>query len=96
MHDHPYYHDWYTANDVTIKTKGKAKTPTVVQRTEKCDACGTLRITKIDVVYWKIVGQRRYVYVKGQEITRVPKPVYLRDLFFRSTTMVTSNFPTPK
>jgi hypothetical protein len=90
VESHPFLHEFTVVNDV-IMERNSRRVPVIIKREERCDYCNTRRFTRIDVMRWMQVGSRQYKYPPGLKIVRIAKPVWLKQQFMNSTTLVTDD-----
>lgn len=83
---HPIFHEFTVVNDEIVERNSR-KVPVLIKREERCEHCGTLRFTRIDVYQWTIIGSRQYKYVRGVQIVRMSKSEWLRKTFVSSTNL---------
>ena len=83
---HPILHEFTLVNDEIIERNSR-KVPVLIKREERCEHCGTLRFTRIDVYRWQILGTRQYKYVRGVQIVRMSKNEWLRKTFVSTTNL---------
>lgn len=94
MEKHPYRHDWYRSTDV-VTDKNPRGGVIGVRWNEDCRFCGTKRITHIDTNVWERKGHPRYIYVKGQKITRIAAQDYLKRMLLDTTDLPQELFGAP-
>jgi hypothetical protein len=86
LEPHPILHEFTLVNDEIVERNSR-KVPVLIRREERCEYCGTLRITRIDVFRWQVLGSRQYKYVRGVKIIRMSKGEWLRKQFISNTNL---------
>jgi hypothetical protein len=84
---HPILHEFTLVNDEIIERNSR-KVPVLIKREERCEHCGTLRFTRIDVYRWQILGSRTYKYLPGVTIVRMSKHEWIKETFLKSTNLI--------
>lgn len=84
VEEHPVNHQWYRCRDYVIERNSRGRI-LIIKRFQSCEHCATERVTVIDVSTWRLVGRPRYVYLKGQQISRMRKEAWRKAQFILTT-----------